>query len=200
MGRKKRGVERRREIIISFYEVAREIGIENSSIAKVAEHMKISKGLIFHYFVNKEELLSGLLEYILEQHLELMSQGTIGVMDTKEKLMTFVGNLFSRKWNAYFDDGVFYSCYALIYRIPTFRESFKSYLDELHEVLYTKLKEAAAHKIIVNENLLEISEVIFLLIDGAYYYLGMFEKPNAIAARKVETYTHYSLGLLHFCD
>ncbi len=198
MGRKNLGKLRRKEIIISFYEVACRVGLENTSIAKVAAQMQISKGLVLHYFTNRNELLLGLVEYILEQHLRVMASDDIGPIDSKEKLSNFIGHLFSRKWNNYFDDGVFYSCYALIYRMPSFKRSFKSYLEALHKVLLAKLEEAFGNEVIQNRNLIEVTEVIFALIDGAYYYLGMFEESESLYNEKVAIYTKYSLNLLDF--
>ena len=198
MGRKNLATQRRKEIIISFYEVARTLGLENASIAKLAQHMQISKGLVLHYFKSRDALLLGLNEYILEQHLRVMISEESGAMDCKEHVISFIENLFTRAWNDYFDDGVFYSCYALIYRIPEFRESFKSYLLKLHQVLLEHLQRAVAHGVIVNTNLTEVTEVIFALIDGAYYYLGMFDESAPQYREKVSLYVNHSLGLLHF--
>lgn len=198
MGRKNIGDQRRSEIIISFYEVSRSLGLENASIAKLAQHMGISKGLVLHYFKNREELLLGLNEYILEQHLRVMVSEDIGKMDCKEHVIHFIENLFTRAWNTYFDDGVFYSCYALVYRVPEFKESFKSYLIELHEVLYKKLEEAVAFDVIVATDLKELTEVIFALIDGAYYYLGMYNEHDLIYKKQIAIYVKYSLRLLDF--
>ncbi|RXG29859.1 TetR family transcriptional regulator [Leeuwenhoekiella marinoflava] len=198
MGRKNIGDQRRSEIIISFYEVSRSLGLENASIAKLAQHMGISKGLVLHYFKNREELLLGLNEYILEQHLRVMVSEDIGKMDCKEHVIHFIENLFTRAWNTYFDDGVFYSCYALVYRVPEFKESFKAYLIQLHEVLYKKLEEAVAFDVIVATDLKELTEVIFALIDGAYYYLGMYNEHDLIYKKQVAIYVKYSLRLLDF--
>lgn len=198
MGRKNISEQRRKEIIIGFYEVSRHLGLENASIAKLAQHMEISKGLVLHYFESREELLIGLNEYILEQHLNVMISEDLGAMNSKQQLVQFIENLFTRAWNNYFDDGVFYSCYALIYRIPEFKDSFKSYLLKLHEVLYQRLVEAQSNGVIVNSNLKEITEVIFAQVDGAYYYLGMFEESEPKYKKQVAIYVKYSLGLLNF--
>lgn len=198
MGRKNLSTQRRKEIIVSFYEVARDLGLENASIAKLAQHMKISKGLVLHYFKNREELLLGLNEYILEQHLRVMISEDRVALDCKENVISFIENLFTRAWNDYFDDGVFYSCYAMIYRIPEFKKSFKSYLLKLHQVLLEKLKLASTHGVILNTNLKEVTEVIFALIDGAYYYLGMFEESEVLYREKVALYVKHSLKLLEF--
>lgn len=198
MGRKSVSVQRRKEIIKAFYKVAKDIGLENTSIAKVAEHLSISNGLIMHYFKTKDELLIGLNEFILEQHLNIVQNDENGEINSKQKLHNLITSLFSRNWNKYFDDGVFYSCYALIYRKKDFNDSFKSYLQALHTVLHKKLAEAKEHQIISNTNIDEITEVIFALIDGAYYYLGLFNEKTEDYKQKEAIYIKYALNILEF--
>lgn len=195
MGRKSLGDTRRLEIIIAFYEVAKENGLENASIAKVADRMGISNGLVMHYFNTKDELLIGLNEYILERHLHVVTTGNSDTITTWDDLVTLIHNLFSRQWNQYFDDGVFYSCYALIYRNKAFNKSFKEYLLRLHAVLLENLEEAYSHGVISNGNLPELTEIIFALIDGSYYYLGMFDEENPTHDRQEALYINHCLGL-----
>lgn len=200
MGRKSLGTIRRLEIIKSFYEVARDIGLENASIAKVAESMGISNGLVMHYFNTKEELLLGLNEYILQQHLNVLIEGNLGTIQSRQDLELLIQNLFSRKWNQYFDDGVFYSCYALIYRNKAFNDSFKQYLLKLHDVLREELKQAHDNGIICNTNIGELTEIIFALIDGSYYYMGMFEQGDEAHERQQGIYIRHCLSLFKYVE
>jgi AcrR family transcriptional regulator len=197
MGRKNLSVIRKKEIIISFYEVAKKIGLENTSFAKIAGEMNISKSLIIHYFQSRESLLIGLNEYMLEQHLHIVSDENL-IIDSKESIEKLIYSLFSRSWNSYFDDGVFYSCYALIYRMKEFNESFKKYLEELHIILEKQLIEAKENNLIENDNIKEITEIMYALIDGAYYYLGLFDENDENYKNKVLLYQKYALNLLQF--
>ncbi|MEL4308286.1 TetR family transcriptional regulator [Joostella sp. CR20] len=196
MGRKSMTDQRRKEIIKSFYNVAKKIGLENASIAKVGDEMGISNGLIMHYFKTKDDLLIGLNEYILERHLNIVSSKEGGSITSEADLRNFITSLFSRKWNRYFDDGVFYSCYALVYRKPEFNSSFKQYLESLHEVLKAKLVEAHQNGVIKNNNIDEVTEVIFALIDGGYYYLGLFNENEESYKKQVNIYVTYAVNLL----
>lgn len=200
MGRKSLGPTRKLEIIQAFYEVAKEIGLENASIAKVAESMGISNGLVMHYFNTKEELLLGLNEYILQQHLNVLAEGNLSTLKTREDLENLIRNLFSRKWNQYFDDGVFYSCYALIYRNKAFNDSFKQYLLKLHAVLRDELHQAYANGIICNTNIDELTEIIFALIDGSYYYMGMFNPEDETHGKQQTVYINHCLSLFKYED
>lgn len=197
MGRKNLNVIRKKEIIVSFYKVAKKIGLENASLAKIADETNISKSLIIHYFQSRESLLIGLNEFMLEQHLYIVSDKHLKI-DSKENLEKLIHSLFSRSWNSYFDDGVFYSCYALIYRMEEFNESFKKYLEELHIILEKQLMEAKANNLIKNDNIKEVTEIMYALIDGAYYYLGLFEEEDKKYKNKLALYQKYALELLQF--
>ncbi|OWW25320.1 TetR family transcriptional regulator [Zobellia sp. OII3] len=198
MGRKSLGSTRRLEIIKAFYEVAKQGGLENASIAKVAKTMGVSNGLVMHYFNTKDELLIGLNEYILQQHLYVMFEDHKGQIETRKDLEDLIHNLFSRKWDQYFDDGVFYSCYALIYRNQAFNSSFKEYLLKLHEVLREELKQAYGNGIISNTNIDELTEIIFALVDGSYYYMGMFDPKNSADLKQLDLYISHCLSLFEY--
>ncbi|UBZ15730.1 TetR family transcriptional regulator [Flagellimonas marinaquae] len=200
MGRKSLVTTRKLEIIQAFYEVAKDIGLENASIAKVAESMGISNGLVMHYFNTKQELLLGLVEYILQQHMNVLVEENLSELKTREDLENLIQNLFSRKWNQYFDDGVFYSCYALIYRNEAFNDSFKQYLLQLHEVLRGELDQACTNGIIQNTNIDELTEIIFALVDGSYYYMGMFPTGDDNHRKQQEIYVNHCLSLFKYED
>lgn len=198
MGRKNLKLTRRNEIIEAFYEVSKINGLENASIAKVAEKMGISNGLVMYYFRTREELLLGLSEYILKQHLKVLFDDNMVAIAERRDLENLIKNLFSRKWNQYFDDGVFYSCYALIYRNEAFNNSFKCYLLQLHAVLRRELDQAYQNKVIFNTNITELTEIIFALIDGAYYFMGMFDRNDETHQKQQDLYITHCLSLFKY--
>ena len=115
MGRTSLKAVRQKEIIEAFYFVAKSSSLESASIARVAEHLDINPSLIVHYFKSRDALLTGLIDFILERYrgIYYMDGNTYSTVHDVEVL---ISNLFSRKWNKLFDDGVFYSCYAMTYR------------------------------------------------------------------------------------
>jgi AcrR family transcriptional regulator len=138
--------QRKADIIKAFYQVAKKEGLENASIAKVAERAKINPSLVMHYFKTRDELMLSLNHFILERYLNIYKiNGSI--VDSREKLIELIENLFSRKWNRLFDDGVFYSCYAQIYRNKEFKKSFKKLHDSLHQKLQRSLDEAVENQV-----------------------------------------------------
>lgn len=174
MGRISLKDKRQKEIILAFYAVAKKTGLENASIAKVADTMDINPSLIVHYFKSKEALLEGLVKFILEQYQDIYEIN--GTQYTKARdLHVLINNLFSRKWNKLFDDGVFFSCYAMTYRDKKLRQAFRVLHDSLRKMLVTALRRAAANGVINARNEKETAIIIFALLEGAYYYLGLVD-------------------------
>ena len=196
MGRKSLKELRQKEIIQAFYHVAKSEGLENTSIAKVAKYLEINPSLILHYFKTKEELLSGLIELNLEKYYDIYQSSHQGINSSKD-LVHLINDLFSRKWNELYDDGVFYSCYALIYRDEKIKRSYKQLHDQLRLWLLEALQEAVDKKIIDHPgtSIEDTAQIIFALIEGAYYYLGMVNGLDEYA-KKVEVYRKQALHIL----
>lgn len=197
MGRKSLKEIRQKEIVIAFYKVAKKEGLKNASIAKVAECLKINPSLIIHYFKTRKELINALVDFILKRYLEIYKLD--GGVDSKEKLLALIDHLFSRNWHRLFDDGVFYSCYALIYRKPTVKEKYKKLHDTLLSKFRQTLEEAQNNNIIKLDNVEETAEVIFSMVDGAYFSLG-FVSDLEERERKTTYYKQHVKELLNITD
>lgn len=193
MGRKSLKKTRQKEIVKAFYTVAKKEGLENTSIAKVAESININPSLVIHYFKSKHGLEVALIDYILERYLKIYKAN--GNVDTAEKLLDLIDKLFSRKWNRLFDDGVFYSCYAHVYRNKEFKSKFKQLNDSLRLILKQSFMDAAYSEVIKVENIDRLTETIFALLDGAYYYLGLVDDKNEYN-NKVEYYKQHVIEVL----
>ncbi len=196
VGKKSIREQRKAEIIKAFYAVAKKEGLENASISKVADYAKINPSLVMHYFKTREELMVALNDFILERYLKIYRVNG-AVLDTREKLIQLIENLFSRKWNRLFDDGVFYSFYAQVYRNKAFRESFKQLHDTLHLTLRKALDEAVENGVLVHPDTSALSKNIFALVDGAYYYLGLVDDKEEIE-RRLASYKRLAISMLEF--
>ena len=84
--------------------------------------MDMNPSLIIHYFKTKEELVFGLIEYILDRYKNLYVAKKKDGQPSIEVLHDVLDNLFSRKWNKLVDDDVFYNCFTLVFRNPRIRE------------------------------------------------------------------------------
>lgn len=172
MGRKSLKTLRQKEIIKAFYKVARKEGLENASIAKVAGVLNVNPSLVIHYFETKQDLIHGLIEYILERY-RLIYDPQNGTLNPRERLRKIIQNLFSRKWNKLFDDGVFYSSFALIFRSHTIKEHYKNLHDHLRLLLTDALQAAQNGKAIEIDDIENTADIVFVFVEGAYYYLSL---------------------------
>lgn len=198
MGRKSLKDVRQEEIIRAFYQVAKKTGLENASIAKVADFLDINPSLILHYFKTREALLNGLIEHILKKYSNIFASSKDGI-STEEDLSRLIDTLFSRKWNDLFDDGVFYSCYTMVYRDKKVRKSFRQLHESLRLMLVEVLLDATKRGVIELEDEEETAELIFALVEGAYYYLGMIDDKKEYA-RKLKFFKNQALILLNLSD
>lgn len=197
MGRKSLKGERQKEIIKAFYKVAKKEGLENASIAKAAELIDINPSLVVHYFKNKDHLVYGLIEYILDKWLLIYKVPAEDATDPKTYLLKVIDNIFSSKWNTLFDDSVSYSCYALAFRDKTIKGKYKELLDTLRQRLQELITDCNNTKVLSIQNPALTADLIFVLIDGAYYYLSLVGDKKEYQ-QKLEQYKKQALLLLNF--
>ncbi|MDX2303364.1 MAG: TetR family transcriptional regulator [Microscillaceae bacterium] len=175
MARKTISEIRRREILEAFYEIARKEGLENTSFAKIAKELEIQPSLIVHYFTNREELILSLIEYNLEQYSKIFQTSQPVNISHKAYLLETIDKIFSMNWNHLFDDGVYYSCYALIFRHPQIKEKFRNLHKQLRVHLGKIIELCKDDRSLRVENIKILADHIFRIIDGTYYYISMLE-------------------------
>ncbi|ETN95332.1 transcriptional regulator, TetR family [Zhouia amylolytica] len=194
MGRKSLKKERQKEIIEAFYNVAKKEGLENTSVAKVAKELDVNNSLILHYFNSKDELIFGLINYILDNYKSLYNPNHSG--DSRTKLISTINNLFSREWNSLIDDGVFYSSFALVFRNKAIQEAYKNMHQSLRNYLTEVIKEAQTDNVVEVENAKETAELIFILVEGSYYYLSLYDASTPVYEEKIKRYKKAALEML----
>jgi AcrR family transcriptional regulator len=175
MGRKSLKGPRQKEIIKAFYKVAKKEGLENASIAKTAESININPSLVMHYFKTREHLIYGLIEYILDKYLLIYEIPAEFSTHPKDALLKVIDNIFSSKWNTLFDDSVSYSCYSLAFRNKIIRGKYKQLLDALRKRLEQLILECKNKGVLDIDDPALTADLIFLLVDGAYYYLSLVD-------------------------
>jgi AcrR family transcriptional regulator len=198
MGRKSLKPIRQKGIIKAFYKVAQKEGLENASIAKVAAVLDVNPSLVIHYFETKQDLIHGLIEYILERY-RLIYNPENGTLNPADRLKKVIRNLFSRKWDKLIDDGVFYSSFALIFRDKALKAHYKNLHDHLRQMLTDTLKDANDNGVIEIDDVEKTADLIFILVEGAYYYLSMVSDKSEYE-RRIETYQKTVMSMLNVTD
>ncbi|QXU39916.1 TetR family transcriptional regulator [Pedobacter sp. D749] len=182
MGRKSLKETRRLEIIKVFYQVAKKEGYENTSIAKIAKVMDINPSLIIHYFETKEGLTYELIDHILDRYLLIYTIKHKG-QASLDDLQKTIEMLFSKKWNLLFDDGLFYTFYALAFREKKIKLKYKLILDSLRNKLALLIEQCNAQCITNVDNPQVAADFIFVMVDGVYFYLSMESDKKAYSER-----------------
>jgi AcrR family transcriptional regulator len=159
--------------------------------------MEVNPSLIIHYFQSKEVLIEALIDYNLERYATIFRFDRTFASAT-EKLIALIDRLFSRKWNELFDDGVFYSCFAQVFRSRQIREKYKKIHDWLRSELRQMLEQCRSEGLAVDDPA-QSSEMIFVLLEGAYYYLSMVGDKAEYEAR-LSFYKNQALLLLNLQD
>ena len=95
------------------------------------------------------------------------------------------------------DDSVFYSFYALIYRHETINQNFVSFLKSLRDVLEKILRSCYNNGIIDNDNIPKTTNMLFALIDGAYFKLGVY-RDDKTYDEEVQPYIDHALTLFKY--
>lgn len=199
MGRKSLKEVRQKEIIKEFYRVAKKEGLENTSIAKIAKVMDVNPSLIIHYFQTKEDLTYGLIDFILDKYNLIYKVDKKVPFSPLKTLLDVIDNLFSKKWNSLFDDGLFYSCYALTFREKKIREKYKALLDSLRQTLAELIAQCKAEGALQVEDPDGAADLIFILVDGAYYYLSLVNDKNEYAGKLLQ-YKLQALKILNLSE
>lgn len=171
--KEKISTSRKKEIIEGFYQLSVINGLENTSIAKIGKHLDMPPSLVMHYFPTRDILISSLIDYILEKYL-LIYQPIIQELEERGQadLTVIVETLFSRNWNLLFDDGVYYSCFALIFR----NEKIKTEYRILHNKLRESLKDILdGSPEVEGKDTAMLAEQVFVVVEGAYFYLSMVD-------------------------
>lgn len=195
MGRKTLKEPRQKEIIQAFYKLAKKEGLENASIAKTAELINVNPSLIMHYFKSKDYLVYGLIEFILDKYLLIYNLNNKNNTNPKTVLFKTIDNIFSKKWNVLFDDGVSYSCYSLTFRNKTIRQKYKILLDTLRKSLEELIIACNNAKLLSVKKPSLTADLIFVLVDGAYYYLSLVDNKDEYI-KKLGKYKKQALNLL----
>lgn len=87
----------RRRLLFDSFEIAAKLGYGTLSMKQLARSLKISTGLIYHYFENKEEWFVSLVVLYSSQVMERLTQEVPADAPLPEKLMHLVRHIDRHK-------------------------------------------------------------------------------------------------------
>lgn len=68
--------KRSAEIVVAARELYEEKGLARTSIQDITNHVGVTRSLFYHYFQNKEEVTSAVLDQYITDFLEAQQHGT----------------------------------------------------------------------------------------------------------------------------
>jgi len=157
---------RKREILESFYQVMKTVGLEGSSIPKIAKKMGAHPKLISYYFNSKDELISELVEYILENFETSFRDRLDKVQDHAKRLDSILDAIFGFEWALLIDNSVYYACYYLSWKDAKIKDSFKKMFGFLKEFLIIEIDKGIKGGFIPETDSGKIADLIIALLEG----------------------------------
>ncbi|WP_067536746.1 TetR/AcrR family transcriptional regulator [Nocardia crassostreae] len=81
---------RRRQIIASAVEVISEAGYANASLARIAEHAGISKGVISYHFQGKDDLMTQLVIQLYVSAAEVVAPAVVAAAGAHNRVLAYI--------------------------------------------------------------------------------------------------------------
>lgn len=184
MGRKSKAEERKLEILQHFYEVIKEEGFENASIAKIAKSMEVNPSLLIHYFNTKEDMILELVDFLLNRYESMFLQQIQRLQAPRDRFNKLLDIILGEEWlQAADDQSVFYACYYLATRNEQIRSRFQKMYHRFREVIEQEATIWHEHKIIKHNQPKEVAEYLIMLNEGLTYYEGIFQDAQQFKRR-----------------
>lgn len=171
--------ERKKQIMDVALQVFSNYGYHQSSISQIAKQAKISKGLMYNYFHNKEELLRS----VMEDGLQYLLRGfdRIEGQDAKEQLK----NLIRKAFDFMDDDQVYWRLYFSVILQADVQELLMSKLMEEAMPVFNNMA-AVFEKLGFKEPFLE-AQLFGAMLDGMgmNYLLNPMQFPKEYCINRV---------------
>ena len=167
MGRKSLKDIRRKEIIEVYYKVASEEGLKDTSISKIANELECNPSLIIHYFESKDELVYGLVDFIIAK-FQCSVFVDLPEIRTREELRDYIKFLLNQRMQI-LNNSLFYSCFALGFSDNIIKKKFQMLNMLLEERARDFLGLVQKNGLIKTDNIEQKIESFLTILEGSYY-------------------------------
>lgn len=194
MGRKSKAKVRKQEILSHFYEVIIDEGFENASIAKIAKRMDVNPSLLIHYFKNKDAMVLGLIDYIINTYSVHILPDFSGTEDPVERWEDVLDVVSRIQWDRIMNNAVFYSCYTLTFGNEEIKRRFQGLYKGLINTISYEIEHAAKAGIVTVKDAKAAAELIISMVEGTNYYQHV--SPEKVDAEERATRTKQTLSAM----
>ncbi len=134
--------EKRKKLILeTALELFANEGYHNTSISRIANEAKISKGLLYNYFKSKEELLNEILSFGIDEFVNVFDQNKDGNL-TDAEMIYFIDRIFEILQN----NQKYWKLYFAIATQPTIFEKVLEKVQEFIEEYFRMMTAFFYHK------------------------------------------------------
>ena len=167
MGRKSIRKERRQQILDAFYLLAKEEGINGADIRSIAKKAGIKPSIIYHYFIDKSELIEQLAPFAAEKHSLAITDITKEILN-KEQLIEALAN-YMFNYDILSDDaGLYYDLWGAAKRNEKMAKSFRDAYRKARETIVALLKRMDPPPERTEKDLQDFAVVILGMFLGIY--------------------------------
>jgi len=157
---------KRQEILFAALRVFAEKGYEHANIEEIAAAAEFSKGALYNYFANKEEMFIALLDQGFADFEAIVTDGFRNDLPVREKF-----ERFTRGTLEYFEEHPDYltllfkeNLQLKIKLISSFRERFADKRQQLVAIMAAPLKQGIRKKRLMNIDATQLVEVFWNII------------------------------------
>ena len=161
-------VIRRRELRLAAYEVLQKEGISGATLEKVAAHTNSSKGIVLHYFRNKQELFEHAMREANSQLRDAVAARLRLATTPHERLAAVIEGNFEER---FYQPATCHAWLSLCAEVPR-EPQFARIQKVIHARMRSNLMSALVH-ILPREECNEVSLALTTLIDGLWLRLGL---------------------------
>ncbi len=186
----------KKRIIEGSAKVFAEYGYRQTTMDQICQALKISKGAVYIYFKNKEELFTSTMDYIFHKRYELLSgafEETDPLKVKFEKMLNCLGNLVSRD-NKYAYTRLSVEGFIESDRIPGLEsikaDSYNRFYKLLHDLI---TQGQAVEQINPKPDISSMIVVIMATMDGLMMHSlvqGRELDPERIQKVVIEMFSH----------
>ena len=177
---------RKEQILFAAMNVFTEKGLNNSRMDDIAIASGVSKGTLYNYFTNKEQLIMAISKFLLGQSIESIKSLGETSPSVRRFFSSFLDTLMT-----FFDSvipfmPIIYEFYALGLREEKFREVLSQYLNTTKPIFQKVLQEGVNNKEIKHIDSYQMAILLMSIVEGAL--LLQAYSPEDIDAAKIIRY------------
>ncbi|MBP6218303.1 MAG: TetR/AcrR family transcriptional regulator [Oligoflexales bacterium] len=158
--------ERKNQIVKATVECASKHGYHNFSMQDVAQVAGLSKGIIHYYFLNKDDLMMSVLDYVAGNIEKVLHKNMDLMQDPVKKLEIFIKIILNivRETREYYQINMDF--WTQINQKQEVRHVIATHYNQFRDTCSAVIREGIAKGIFLNVNPREYSSFIIALIDG----------------------------------